>query len=97
MPDKESGFYTQGCVLTQKRPVLRRGMYKVKNIYMTFLCMSVQYLVWRITVLKAGPLFQGVVYVSKGGCVPINYHKLVCSLIKCLLCRINWHLLKIYS
>ena len=36
MPDNESGFYTQGCVLTQKRPVLRRCVYKAKNIYMSF-------------------------------------------------------------
>ena len=38
MPDNESGFHTQGFVLTQKRPVLRRGVYKAKNIFMAF-CM----------------------------------------------------------
>ena len=31
-----------------------------------------QYLVREITVLKEGPLFEVGVYVSKGGCVPIN-------------------------
>ena len=36
MPDNESGLHTQGCVLTQKRPVLRRGVHKAKNIYMAF-------------------------------------------------------------
>ena len=37
--DNESGFYKQGCVLTQKKPVLRTGVYKAKNIYTAF-CMN---------------------------------------------------------
>ena len=37
--DNESGSHTQGCVLTQKRPVFRRGLYKVKEIDMAF-CMN---------------------------------------------------------
>ena len=32
------------------------------------------YLVGEVTVLTEGPLFQGGVYVSKGGWVPINLH-----------------------
>ena len=36
VPDNGSGFHTQGCVLTQKMLVLRRGVYKAKNIYMAF-------------------------------------------------------------
>ena len=34
VPDNESGFHTQGCVLTQMRPVLGRGVYKAANTYM---------------------------------------------------------------
>ena len=37
-----------------------------------FVCIAVQYLVGEVTVLQEGPLFQVGVYVSKGGCVPIN-------------------------
>ena len=33
VPDHESGSHTQGCVLTQKRPVLRRCVHKATNIY----------------------------------------------------------------
>ena len=34
------------------------------------------YLVGEVTVLTEGPLFQGGVYVSKGGCVSINLLKI---------------------
>ena len=39
VPDNGSRFHTQGCVMTQKRPVLRRGVYKAKDIYIAF-CMN---------------------------------------------------------
>ena len=39
VPDNEIGSHTLGCVLTEKRPLLRRGVYKAKNICMAF-CMD---------------------------------------------------------
>ena len=59
-------------MLTQKRPILRTGAYKAKHTYMSFVCLSVQYLVREVTVRKEGPLFQVGVNVSKGGCTYIS-------------------------
>ena len=39
VPDNESGFHTQGWVMTQKKPVLRRGVYVANNMCMPF-CMN---------------------------------------------------------
>ena len=39
VPDNESGSHTQGYLLTQRRPVLGRGVHKAKNIYMA-VCIS---------------------------------------------------------
>ena len=45
--------------MAQKRCVLRGG-YKAKNTDMTIVCISVQYLVKKATVLKKGFYFRGV-------------------------------------
>ena len=47
-----------------------------------FVCISVQCLVREVTVLNKGSLYQGCVYVSKGGCVPINLLNKMPNLIK---------------
>ena len=72
-PDNDSEIHTQGCVLTQKKPLLLKDVYVAKNIYMNIVCTTVQYLVWEVMVLKDGSLLQVGVYVSKDVCVPINF------------------------
>ena len=57
-------------------------MHKAKNIYMAFCMYTCQYLVREVTELKEGPLFLVGVYVSKGGCVPINLLNKMPHLIK---------------
>ena len=69
IPDNEGEFLTQDCVLPPKTPILRRLCTKQRIFIWCFVCISMQCLVRQVTVLKEGPLFQGCVYVSKGGCV----------------------------
>ena len=56
VPDYESGFHTQSCVLTQKRSVLRRSMYKAKNIYISSCKKGAHYQVTEVTVINEGTL-----------------------------------------
>ena len=70
VPDNESGFHTQGCADTNW-PVLRRGVYVAKNIYIYiwhFVCIMVQYLVKRIRYLRWDLYFRRVcTYQRVGG------------------------------
>ena len=59
-------------MITPKRPVLGRGVHKAKNSYMVICMYKCVVPSLGVSILHEGTLFQVGVFVSKGGCVPIN-------------------------
>ena len=56
------------------------------------------YLFKEVTVLNEGPLSQGCMYISKGGCVPINLLNLMCTtnvycttIVTNAICHLNFY------
>ena len=76
IPDNEGEFLTQDCVLPPKTPILRRLCTKQRILLFHFECLNVRCLAMEAKVLEEVPLFQVIVYVSKGGCAPINLLKM---------------------
>ena len=69
--------FKRKAVCRHKRGLYYGGVCTEQKIFILhFVSIRVQYLIRKVMVLKERPLFHVGVYVSKGGCVPINLLKI---------------------